>query len=100
MNIDIASILQNFIVALVVMYLSDRERKTILDRLDAYEKRYEALNKEYIEALRDWSGIEPKFSTWKDKTIDPRSIAEGDTASRNYMIDDRERQRAIDLMNK
>lgn len=101
MNIDIGTILTQCTIAAVILWMSDRERKILLDRIMALEKRHEDLNKEYIEALRDWSGIDPKFTTWQNRDMpDTRMTKQGDTTSREIMIDDRERQKAIDLMNK
>jgi len=96
-NIDIASILSNFVVAAVVMYMADRERKILLDRLAQLEKRLEDLNQRYLEDLRDWSGIYPKFKTWSGRKTEP---LESDTKIRTYMLRKEEEERAQDLMNK
>src|SRR5690349_5285723 len=99
-GIDIASILANFVIASVVLYLSDRERKTLLDRLTTIEKRLEEEIKLHMDDLRDWSGIDPRFSTWGKSEDDTRTRKQGDTANREYMIDDRERAAAIKRMNE
>lgn len=96
MDFDIASVLSNFVVAAVVMYLSDRERKMLLDHLQSLEKRLEDLNQRYLDDLRDWSGIDPKFKTWRGRD----EPLESDTKIRAYMLTEDERQQAIERMNK
>jgi O-methyltransferase involved in polyketide biosynthesis len=95
-NIDIASLLANFVIAGVIMYLTDRERKTLLERLSATEKRLEELNQRYVDDLRDWSGIDPKFKTWRGR----EEPLDSDTKIRAYMLTEEERQQAIERMNK
>lgn len=95
MDINIAELLSNFVIAAVILYLSDRERKTLLERLAATEKRLEDLNKAYVDDLRDWSGIDPKFKTWSN-----REPLESDTKIRQYVLSAEERAKAEELMNK
>ena len=96
MDINIAELLSNFVIAAVILYLSDRERKTLLERLTAAEKRLEDLNRAYVDDLRDWSGIDPKFKTWRgrDEPLD------SDTKIRQYILSEEERAAAIERMNK
>ena len=95
-SIDIASLLANFVIAGVIMFLTDRERKTLLERLSASEKRLDDLNQRYVDDLRDWSGIDPKFKTWRGRD----EALESDTKIRAYMLTEEERQAAIERMNK
>lgn len=57
MDIDITSLLANFTIAAIILWMSDRERKVILERITDLEARYDALVNRYItdSAAARWS---------------------------------------------
>lgn len=91
----ISEILTNFIVAAVILYMSDRERKILLDRLEALEEKHDNLQRAYQDDLRDWAGLDPKFKTWAN-----RPPLESDTKIRAYMLSKEEREEAEKRMTE
>lgn len=95
MDPSIVKILENFVIAVVILYLTDRERKTLLERLAKLEDKHEKLTNQYQDDLRDWSGIDPKFNTWSN-----RQPLDSDTKIRQYVLTTEERSKAEELMNR
>lgn len=96
MNMDISAILANFVIASVIMFLTDRERKELLLRVTKAETAAEKLQEKYTDDLRDWSGLNPRVVTWNSAARE--AAMESDTKIRAYMLSADEKARAEALM--
>lgn len=91
MDFPIAEILANFAVAGIVFYFSNQNIQFLRQELERERREREQLQRQYMDDLRDWSGINPRFSTW--------NRGEGDTKRLPPLPED-ERQKAIERMNE
>lgn len=64
MDFPIAEILANFAVAGIVFYFSNQNIQFLRQELERERREREQLQRQYMDDLRDWSGINPRFSTW------------------------------------
>lgn len=98
MDFPIAEILANFAVAGIVFYFSNQHIQYLRQELDRERREHEQLQKQYMEDLRDWSGINPRWQTWNER---PRVTAESDTKIRaQFNLSDEERLEAVRRMNE
>lgn len=98
---DITRLLADFILAMVILWQTDKQIKILQDQIKQREEvirqRDETIKRldakiddcvdEHRRDLRDWSGLKPQFETWK--------TAETDTKLRLTM---EERERLRDRM--
>lgn len=85
---DITRLLADFVLALVILWMSNRQIETLQDaikerdeRIKRVEAKLDECHEEHRQDLRDWSGLEPRFKTWAGQTVQ----AETDTKLRLTM---------------
>lgn len=88
MEIDLTSLLGNFILAATVYALLSKQLEYMQKRVETLEnelkrtreecdRKVDAATDAHIQDLRDWSGIDPRFETWKRRTT--ATVIEDDT---------------------
>jgi len=63
-NIDITAILAQFVVAGIVYFFTDRERADDKEEIKELKEELKVVRQGWLDDLRDWSGIAPRFQTW------------------------------------
>lgn len=78
-GIEIGKLLAEFVLAGVILWLCDRQINILKEqikeresRIMRLEERLEECHEEHRKDLRDWSGIEPRYSTWKNAESDTK----------------------------
>lgn len=68
---DITRLLADFVLAMVILWMSNRQIETLKDsinerddRIKRIEAKLDECHEEHRQDLRDWSGLEPRFKTW------------------------------------
>lgn len=93
-SVDIVNLLGDFVLAVVIYLMSNRiievlnaQIKVRDERIKQLEAQLEEAKEAHIADLRDWSGIDPRFKTWRATTTTTTVIPqiESDTNIRNQM---------------
>lgn len=78
-GIEIGKIVAEFALTAVVLYLCGQQIAILKEqikeresRIDKLEEKLEECHEEHRKDLRDWSGIEPRYSTWKNAESDTK----------------------------
>lgn len=61
---DITAILAQFAVASIVYFFMNRERADDKDEIKELKQELKTVRQGWLDDLRDWSGIDPRFQTW------------------------------------
>lgn len=83
---DITRLLADFILAMVILWQTDKQIKILQDQIkqreDTIRQRDETIKRldskiddcveEHRRDLRDWSGLKPQFETWKTAETDTK----------------------------
>jgi predicted RNase H-like nuclease (RuvC/YqgF family) len=84
-GLEIGKIVAEFMMTAVVLYLCNQQIVTLKeqvkerdDQIERLESKLDKCHEEHRKDLRDWSGIEPRYSTWSKN-------AESDTKLRLTM---------------
>lgn len=78
-GIEIGKIVAEFALTAVVLYLCNQQIIILKEqvkeresRIDKLEEKLEECHEEHRKDLRDWSGIDPRFNTWKNAESDTK----------------------------
>lgn len=78
-GLEIGKIVAEFLMTAVVLYLCNEQIKTLKgqiverdQRIERLEEKLDGCHGEHRKDLRDWSGIEPRYSTWKNAESDTK----------------------------
>lgn len=89
-GLEVGKIVAEFLMTALVLYLCNEQIKQLKEQIQERDERIERLeakiencHDEHRKDLRDWSGIEPRYTTWAKN-------AESDTKLRLAM-EERER---------
>lgn len=82
---DITAILAQFLVASLVYFFMNRERADDKDEIKQLKSELKEVRQGWLDDLRDWSGVAPRFQTWVEPRPATRPIRIPDIDAQTYM---------------